>query len=82
VIAPSELRPTPPLVDLAWLSRREQLDVAHAFRVTGPAWHWSLCNRVRFTAGLDAPAADAVQCSVCELVANGTPGELSEAYGR
>lgn len=79
MIAPSEFRPTPP-VQYEWLVRRED-GIAHAFAMTGPAWHFSRCTRVRFTAGLETPGPDAERCDDCDLLVDGAPGEISEAWG-
>ena len=82
MIAASTFTPTPPVAEAQeWLVRADE-DVAHAFATTGGAgWMWSRCRRIRLQANLK-DAGEVVRCSECELLVDGAPGEISEAYGR
>lgn len=81
VTAPEGQSPLPAArPEVEWLRRREE-DVVHAVPTTGPAFTRSLCRRLLFTAGVQEGGPDSIRCSECELLLDGAPGEITEAYG-
>jgi len=80
VIAPSTFTPTPPVEEaIQWLYRPQDPE-AHAFG-EGRGWLRAKCRQIPLTIALLPTEADTVRCSECELLVDGAPGEITEAYG-
>jgi hypothetical protein len=73
-----------PVVDAPAVTWRAipEAAVAHAFRDSGPGWMTSVCRAERFSFRCSMVAEDFARCRDCDLLANGAPGEITEAYGR
>lgn len=80
-IAGAPAQPAPSVVpaSVSWKVRPGDI-VAHAFGEAG--WQRSVCRGIRWSAAVQDPPLGARRCDDCDLLVNGAPGEITEAYGR
>ena len=71
------VNPVPP--SISWQVRPGDT-VAHAYS-TSAGWMRSVCRAERWTVALDPAPADLERCNSCAILVDGSPGEISEAFG-